>query len=698
MAKQFAKLREFKTGLNDFSAADYSTFAPFAYLIDCAMVNVPHYNCARYKQYAKLLLKDAVSKGCDPTTIQAEIDHYYITTVLQEDKSNYIANFIEMVAADQATQDKVSVLPLICGAGKSTAISYLIKRVIERDDNTGILIVTDSVERMKEYTTPDSKRDPELAAFLKANANKIVTLTSGEHLPMLLHMQESKPVLIMTTQRYFNLSVEEIRAFLTWGNNGTRPLILFDEAIYLTQMEKISRKHFNDVSTALNEGIHWTTDFELRQRCIDRWELVRMRIWSFIKETENGSTQQDYYRYFAFSEGTLTDDDEEFLSFIDAHRDEIAQYDAKINGEWNTIETIHLIRRMMTEGCLYHCGKRGSWYEGSFSMMVSNHEKVTHVGAKVIVMDGTADIHPDYQQDFIDMRDGKKYERSLDNLSLCFVGGLKTDKTHYEEQREELTKLISAYMHEKHPDTDIAAFTYDSTESCVKNYFPVTAHFGAIKGRNDFRDFTCIAQLGLFRFPESYYLTYYLWRYKEHLNTIQSLGLDDTIEYLKKLMQTPEYQMMVSRFLLADLEQNLFRCAIRQSDFVDPAYYYVFCDTVQYEKLFDLAKRKYHLLGTEVMTLSETDYFWLKRIELTPGKKLKNEFKLRYWIYKLPSGTLFTTRKHCIEGEVCRVMLTPEESGLTHAQYEKVKENNPDFQDFMQSMAVSGRNGYFRKP
>lgn len=80
---------------------------------------------------------------------------------------------------------------------------------------------------------------------------------------------------------------------------------------------------------------------------------------------------------------------------------------------------------------------------------------------------------------------------------------------------------------------------------------------------------------------------------------------------------------MVNRFLFADLEQNLFLCAIRQSDFVDPAYYYVFCDTVQYEKLCDLAKRKYHLLGTEVTTLSETDYFWLKRIELTPGKKSK---------------------------------------------------------------------------
>jgi len=77
---------------------------------------------------------------------------------------------------------------------------------------------------------------------------------------------------------------------------------------------------------------------------------------------------------------------------------------------------------------------------------------------------------------------------------------------------------------------------------------------------------------------------------------------------------------------------------------------------------------------------------------------MKNELKLRYWIFKLPSGTLFNTRTKRIEGEDCRLMLTPEESGLTHDQYEKVKENNMAFQKFMQDMAVPDRNGYFRKP
>ena len=698
MADRFTKLSEFKAGLKDFAAADYNTFMPFSHLIDCAMVNVPHYNCARYKQYAKLLLKDAVAKGCDKATIQAKIDEYYVTTVLQEDKSNHIANLIEKVAADENTKDKVSVLPLICGSGKSTAVSYLIKRVIERNDNNGILIVTDSLDRMKEYVTPDSKRDPELAAFLKDNRKKIVILESGDNLPALINMQASKPVLIMTTQRYFKLGVDEIKEFLKWGESGARPLILFDEAIYLTKMEKVSRKHFNDVSTVLNEGIHWTAEPELRQRCIDRWEKVRERVWAFIKETESGSDQQDYYRYCAFPEGTLTDDDEEFLSFIDAHKEEIARYDSRISDEWHTVETITLIRRMLTEGCLYHCGKRGSWYEGSFSMMVSNHEKVTDVGAKVIVMDGTAEIHPDYQQAFIDMRDGSKFERSLDNFQLRFVGGLKTDKSYYEEHHEELTRLFSAYMHEKYPDTNIAAFTYESAEAFAKEHFSATAHFGAIKGRNDFKDYTCIAQLGMFRFPESYYLTYFLWQNTPHLDAIKLLGIGETIDYLKNLMKTQEYQLTVNRFLLADLEQNMFRCAIRQSDFVDPAYYYVFCDTKQYKLLHDLAQAKYGLLGAESVVLTESDYFWLKQIELTPGKKMKNELKFRYWIFKLPSGTLFSTRSRRIEGENCRLMLTPEESGLTHDQYEKVKENNPEFQKFMQDMAVPDRNGYFLKP
>jgi len=700
MADRFVKLSEFKDGLKGFTAADYSTFAPFSHLIDCAMVNVPHYNCARYKQYAKLLLIDAVAKGCDTAPVQAEIDKYYVTTVLQQDKSNYIANLVEKVAADKETKDKVSVLPLVCGSGKSTAISYLIKRVIERNDRNGILIVTDSLERMKEYTHPDSKRDPELASFLKDNSSKIITLESGKRLPMLLTMQASVPVLIMSTQRYFNLSVDEIKEFLKWGENGTRPLILFDEAVYMTKMEKVSRKHFNDVSTVLNEGIHWTDDPELRQRCIDRWETIRERIWTFIKETESGLNQQDYYRYCAFPNGTLTEDadsDEEFLNFIAEHEDEIARYDSNINDEWHTIETIRLIKRMLTEGCLYHCGKRGSWYEGSFSMLIDNSEKITDVDAKVIIMDGTAEIHPDYQQDFIDMRDGSKYERALDNLDLRFIGGLKTDKSYYEENCKLLTQLIAAYMYEKHPNTDIAAFTYDSTEAVAKEHFSDTAHFGAIKGKNEFRNYSCIAQLGMFRFPESFYLTYFLWQNKQHLEAIKALDLEHTADYLKNLVKTQEYQITVSRFLLADLEQNMFRSTIRQSDSVDPAHYYVFCDIERYALLFSLAQRKYGLYDANVQMQNETDYFWLKQIELTPQGKLKNEYKLRYWIYKLPSGTLFSTRKSKIEGEECRLMLSPEESGITHKQYEKVKENNPEFADYMRTMAVPDRNGYFIK-
>ena len=43
MADCFVKPSEFKAGLKQFSAADYDTFAPFSRLIDCAMVNVPHY-------------------------------------------------------------------------------------------------------------------------------------------------------------------------------------------------------------------------------------------------------------------------------------------------------------------------------------------------------------------------------------------------------------------------------------------------------------------------------------------------------------------------------------------------------------------------------------------------------------------------------------------------------------------------------
>ena len=86
-----------------------------------------------------------------------------------------IADLILEVAADEAHKDEISLLPLMCGTGKSTAISEIIGRTIRLADKTGngVLVVTDRVNRLHDYLSP---RDQKLRNYLKDNPGAVQSL------------------------------------------------------------------------------------------------------------------------------------------------------------------------------------------------------------------------------------------------------------------------------------------------------------------------------------------------------------------------------------------------------------------------------------------------------------------------------------------------------------------------------------------
>ena len=50
---------------------------------------------------------------------------------MDEQKKLSVLELINKYAADEEHKDKVTVLPLMCGTGKSTAISYKMRECIE---------------------------------------------------------------------------------------------------------------------------------------------------------------------------------------------------------------------------------------------------------------------------------------------------------------------------------------------------------------------------------------------------------------------------------------------------------------------------------------------------------------------------------------------------------------------------------------
>ena len=76
----------------------------------------------------------------------------------------------------------------------------------------------------------------------------------------------------------------------------------------------------------------------------------------------------------------------------------------------------------MTEYGIFHYSGENRYYRSSFSITVSNQDKLMDLGAKVIVLDGTADIHPDYaDKKLTTLYEFGSLERRLDGLTIRFV-------------------------------------------------------------------------------------------------------------------------------------------------------------------------------------------------------------------------------------------------------------------------------------
>lgn len=67
-----------------------------------------------------------------------------------------ILQLINDIKSDPKRKKEITVLPIMCGSGKSTAISYLIRQTIENASVTGngLLVVTDRIDRLEDYMHP----------------------------------------------------------------------------------------------------------------------------------------------------------------------------------------------------------------------------------------------------------------------------------------------------------------------------------------------------------------------------------------------------------------------------------------------------------------------------------------------------------------------------------------------------------------
>lgn len=557
-----------------------------------------------------------------------------------------VLSMINEVQDDVKNWDRITVLPLMCGTGKSSAIRLKIRQIIESNSGDGLIIVTDNIDRMRDYLNPE---DIELSEFFM-NHKDLITVMTADSVREANIYQRRTPVLIMATQRYVRLTHQEIENYLEW-EGGHRSLIIVDEQPMFKQQCNISMKDITEIKRAIKDGILHTE--EDKPRLMELWRRIGIEL-DHVQNTAHLQTEpgQHYYYYkpSLSRSGELSfvwpapfqkeldiimlDEAERLTNKFRKQINDSTSFDNSFIDLATKAQTIiDMLRNYaLIQARVYQMQERKP-VKVYFSYLLDNYAKYRNLDAKVIILDGTADVSVAYQlYDDLDMRDCNEFKRKLSNLHVKIINMAtgKSSLTKHEECQKKL-KTLEEYLSENLPEgVKPVVFSYKSLEEQLAHTFGETNRdwFGNIKGKNDYRKATHIAQFGLNRFPDGSYFLYMLAKNpgiiersimgdsvsQDRINNMRILPTPNTDKLIKQLMNSDDAyaKEAMRREILADLEQNLFRGIIRNSNSKEDYTFYLFTSHHHTQLINDIINRYQSELQGHVemiqLETEETDY------------------------------------------------------------------------------------------
>ena len=594
-----------------------------------------------------------------------------------------VLQLINESATDEANRHFIDLLGISCGIGKSTAISWKIRDTLNRNDGHGLIAITDDIKRLNGYLTP---QDEKLRQYL-AEQNEQITLMSASNVSEAQLRQHQTPILLMTTQRFLSTSNDRFSQYLTW-QGGDRPLILVDEHVPLREIAIISLADINDIATMLEQGVSNAVNQVEKRWCTEQWEQTRKRLSTELKRLESARPEERVSSCFYFNpKQSMTDDDLRFWQFI---RSNTASFMEFKNGQ--TLKRLEQVYRIEKEGAMYQ-GRRDSDYSNKLATMVNHRLRFTALNAKTIILDGTADLHPDYQQDYIHRVDIAKYpslHRRLDHLTIRIFNVPTSkrrllDKENGEKLKQCIADKIMRKVGAEAENTPI--FTYSDTEHFFRKAgFKRVEHFGNIKGSNDYRDEHLIIQIGLNRCEPLYYEAYALYLDSQRIAQLPTMTQEQGADAIKLVTRASNtIENLMNRLLLVDIEQNLYRSAIRKADCTQDVEYWMFFNTEYHRELIRMMKERYEKIGARVMPPEDlTGFRELKSLTRKTEKPTTIQIYSKY-IDSKPSGFEFT------RGDILQ------DTGITNSAFSSMLRAHPEHRERLENMRVPGKKRVYRK-
>lgn len=477
-------------------------------------------------------------------------------------QEQFFADMLKLLQTPKRKGGKVIAIPAPCGIGKSIFIKHYIKLCAK--NKLGLIVITDNIERLdKQYDLPKEAKEQIFMCRME-------TSVIGEKQEIFSH-----PVIMMTSQKFFGLS-DEARELLYRYDKKTamykyRRRVIIDEQPIFYIPANIDIAMLNDIDTLLNDGLDET--IEDKKNIISTYQKCRAELSDYIKELE--TKFENDITFYVSSNQFENHGKESFMKFYEL----IDRYMVTLK-EFNVTnaKNIEFLKQLYTDGGIFiSTKKRGGYkYKKGFWLFKSCLEcfQVKNGITNFYIFDGTADVYPLYEQDFIQIYDCDKYRKELD-LSINFVK-ISTSKSRFNEHKEELTAINDFIQKSKQTDMPLI-MTYANYINSFKDTSKALAYFGNIKGFNEFKELTECYHIGINRYePIVYFMMACVvepWIYQY----VKTMNIDESAEFFEEITNNKiDYsevseemkikmvmQDMLTWSVMADFEQNIFRLSIR---------------------------------------------------------------------------------------------------------------------------------------
>lgn len=624
----------------------------------------------------------------------------YIDMCLQnpnEKQLEFFKDMYELITTDKDSK-KITCIPARCGIGKSSFIKALMMVCTHglfydiRKEPIGLIVLTDSIQRLESYGDINSDNENKwIIDFYKEFTDKIIVLKSDEPFKKQLEEQSYKPILLMSTQRYFMLD-DDIRELLfTFYNNKkryARNRVIFDERPYFSEYIDLSIENLNQIDTALKMGLDDTVINK-------NWAISEFE--EFSKYLQNIMHQKELirdksiYLFWRNQRKNITCDDEKFFNLIKENRDMAKKYN-------NCYRDLLNFKVLLDEGGIFYCQKKkdGGKYNKGF-ILLKNNVECFYLGkkkAKFFVFDATCNIDPVYDLNYVNIVNCDKYNVPLNmKITNVCVPTTKNALCNSKKSSQVMTTAIQKYLESKAKlgfKHDMLIVTYQEILKRFSKSFKYYGYFGNMKGYNTFRDKFKMGQIGFNRYTDLAYYLIFCSCNPEAYEILKTKTEAETIEWFDLLFKngsdSSKLREIMYRSIIADFEQNIFRTAIRNYDNTQLVNIWTFCNisSQTYKELFKKLEDRYKPLG--VTFEYETDAIEIKtekvKMRCAPNDKNSNNTQIVLkWTESQEIGRKFKT------ADVLK------ETGLNNQQFQKTKECLP-IRTFFNTYKTN-KNGFY---